>query len=70
MLPRTISTRIAFLAGFLTLGGAVTLSFILIQSQRRNILVEVVHGSDTVAEAIRLAIDHDMMANRSGASSR
>jgi two-component system NtrC family sensor kinase len=65
LLPRTISTRIAFLAGFLTLGGAVTLSFILIQSQRRNILVEVVHGSDTVAEAIRLAIDHDMMANRS-----
>ena len=65
VLKRTVGTRIAFLAGFLTLGGAVTLSFILIRSQRRSMLAEVVHGSDAVAEAIRLAIGHDMMANRS-----
>jgi len=65
--PRTLSTRVAFLAGFLTLGGAITHSYILIRSQRRSILAEVVHGSENLAEAVRLAIGYEMLANRSEA---
>jgi signal transduction histidine kinase len=62
--PRTLSTRIAFLAGFLTLGGAVTHSIILIRSQRNSVLTEVVHGSESLAEVFRLTMSHEMMANR------
>lgn len=61
---RTLSTRIAFLAGLLALVGASALSYILIRSQRRQILAEVIHGSESLAETIRLSIDHDMRVNR------
>jgi two-component system NtrC family sensor kinase len=64
VLPRTLSTRIALLAGFLALGGVATLSFILIRAQRSHILTEVVHSSESVAETIRLSINHDMLGNR------
>ena len=64
MLPRTLSSRIAFLAGFLALGGVSTLSFILISSQRKQVLAEVIHSSESIAETIRLSINHDMLANR------
>lgn len=63
-MPRTLSTRIALLAGFLALGGVATLSFILIREQRNHILAEVVHSSESVAETIRLSINHDMLGNR------
>jgi two-component system NtrC family sensor kinase len=64
VLPRTLSSRIAFLAGFLALGGVSTLSFILIRSQRKQVLAEVIHSSESIAETIRLSINHDMLANR------
>ncbi|NNG17386.1 MAG: HAMP domain-containing histidine kinase [Gemmatimonadales bacterium] len=64
VLPRTLSSRIAFLAGFLALGGVATLSFILISSQRKQVLAEVIHSSESIAETIRLSINHDMLANR------
>ena len=64
VLPRTLSSRIAFLAGFLALGGVSTLSFILISSQRKQVLAEVIHSSESIAETIRLSINHDMLANR------
>jgi two-component system NtrC family sensor kinase len=64
VLPRTLSSRIAFLAGFLTLGGVATLSFILISSQRKQVFSEVIHSSESIAETIRLSINHDMLANR------
>ena len=64
MLPRTLSSRTAFLAGFLALGGVATLSFILISSQRKQVLAEVIHSSESIAETIRLSINHDMLANR------
>ena len=63
-MPRTLSTRIALLAGFLALGGVATLSLILIREQRNHILAEVVHSSESVAETIRLSINHDMLGNR------
>jgi signal transduction histidine kinase len=64
VMPQRLSTRIALLAGFLTLGGVATLSFILIREQRSHILAEVVHSSESVAETIRLSINHDMLGNR------
>lgn len=64
LLPRTLSSRIAVLAGVLTLGGVATLSFILIQSQRKQVLAEVVHSSESIAETIRLSINHDMLGNQ------
>jgi len=64
VLPRTLSSRIAFLAGFLALGGVATLSSILIWSQRKQVLAEVIHSSESIAETIRLSINHDMLANR------
>lgn len=64
LLPRTLSSRIAVLAGVLALGGVSTLSLILIRSQRRQVLSEVVHSSESIAETIRLSINHDMLANR------
>lgn len=64
MLPRTLSTRIALLAGLLSLAGAATLSVILISSQRAEVLREMTHGSEGIAETIRLSINHDMLANR------
>jgi signal transduction histidine kinase len=62
-LPRTLSTRIAILAGVLTLGGAVTHSFILIRSQRHSVLEEVVHGSQSLAEAVLIAMRHETSAD-------
>lgn len=63
-MPQRLSTRIAVLAGFLALGGVATLSLILIREQRSHILAEVVHSSESVAETIRLSINHDMLGNR------
>lgn len=63
-MPRTLSTRIALLAGFLALCGVGTLSLIFIRAQRSHILAEVVHSSESVAETIRLSINHDMLGNR------
>jgi signal transduction histidine kinase len=65
--PRTLSTRIAFLAGLLTLGGAVTHSIILIRSQRSSVLAEVVHGTESLAEVFRLAMSHEVRANQAEA---
>ena len=63
MFPRTISTRISLFAGGLALVGVSTLSFILIRAHRVQVIEEVVHGCDSVAETIRLSITHDMLMN-------
>ncbi|MBI4541950.1 MAG: HAMP domain-containing protein [Gemmatimonadetes bacterium] len=62
--PPTLSTRIAVPSGFFALISVTLLSFILIRAQREQVLGEVVHGSEGIAEAILLGLDHDMRANR------
>ena len=59
----TLSTRIAIPAGFFALISVGVLSFILIRAQREQVLEEVVHGSDNIAEAVLLSLDHDMRVN-------
>ena len=61
MLPRTLGTRVATLAGLLALAGVSALSFILIRSQQRQIEQEVILDTDNIAETIRLSIRHDML---------
>jgi two-component system NtrC family sensor kinase len=60
----TLSTRIAVPAGFFALVSVGLLSFILIRAQREQVLAEAVHGSESIAEAILLSLDHDMRVNR------
>lgn len=64
MIFRTLSTRIAVPAGFFALISVAALSFFLIRSQREQVLTEVIHGSESIADAIRLSIQHDMRLNR------
>ena len=64
MIFRTLSTRIAIPAGFFALVSVAALSFYLIQSQREQVLDEVVQGSESIADAVRLTIQHDMRINR------
>ena len=61
---RSLSTRIAVPAGFFALISVAALSFVLIRSQRQQALTEVIHGSESIADAIRLSIQHDMKVNR------
>ncbi|MGD2068202.1 MAG: ATP-binding protein [Gemmatimonadota bacterium] len=51
-------------AGFFVLVSVALLSFILIRAQREEMLAEVVHGSESIAEAILLSLDRDMRLNR------
>lgn len=60
----SLSTRIAVPAGFFTLASVALLSFFLIREQREQVLGEVVHGSENIAEAVLLSLDHDMRVNR------
>ena len=59
-----LSTRVALAAGSIALVSLAVLSFLLIRAQREQVLAEVVHGSESIAEAILLSIDHDMRLNR------
>jgi two-component system NtrC family sensor kinase len=61
---RSLSTRIAIPAGFFALVSVAVLAFVLIRAQREQVLNEVVHGSESVSEAILLSLDHDMRQNR------
>ncbi len=61
---RSLSTRIALSAGFFVLLSVAGLSFVLIRAQREQMLAEVVHGSESIAEAIQLSVDRDMQLNR------
>ena len=61
---RSLSSRVAIPAGFFALISVAVLSYFLIQSQREQVLTEVVHGSESIADAIRLSIQHDMQLNR------
>jgi len=60
---RTLSTRIALPAGLLALAGVTVLSLILIRGQRHQALDEVIKGSESLAEVIRLSINHGMIRN-------
>lgn len=60
---QTLSTRVAVAAGFFTLVSVALLSFILIRSQRQQVLAEVAHGSEGLAGAIALSIHRDMRMN-------
>ena len=64
MLFRSLSSRIAVPAGFFALISVAALSFFLIRSQRDQVLTEVIHGSESIADALRLSIQHDMRLNR------
>ncbi len=61
---RSLSTRIAVPAGFFALVSVALLAFVLIRAQREQVVSEVVHGSESVSEAILLSLDHDMRQNR------
>ncbi len=66
---RTLSTRIAVPAGFFGLISMGLLSAMLIRSQREQVLAEVVRGSESIAGAIGLSIDREMLLNhREGVS--
>lgn len=60
---QTLSTRVAVAAGFFTLVSVAVLSFLLIRSQRQQVLSEVTHGSEGLAGAIALSIHRDMQLN-------
>ncbi len=60
---RTLSTRIAFPAGFFALVSMGVLSAMLIRSQREQVLSEVVRSSESIAGAIGQSIDSDMRLN-------
>jgi hypothetical protein len=55
---------VAVTAGFFVLLSVAGLSFVLIRTQREQVLAEVVHGSESIAEAILLSIDRDMRVNQ------
>jgi two-component system NtrC family sensor kinase len=55
---------VAITAGFFVLISVAGLSFLLIRAQREQVLAEVVHGSESIAEAILLSIDRDMRVNQ------
>ncbi|HEX9106921.1 MAG TPA: HAMP domain-containing protein, partial [Longimicrobiales bacterium] len=61
---RSLSTRIAVSAGFFVLLSVAALAFVLIRTQREQMLSEVVHGSESIAEAILLSTERDMRVNR------
>jgi signal transduction histidine kinase len=61
---RTLSTRIAVPAGFFALISIAAFSVLLIRTQREQTIAEAIHGSESIAEIIRLSIDHDMRINR------
>jgi two-component system NtrC family sensor kinase len=66
---RTLSTRIAVPAGFFGLISMGLLSAMLIRSQPEQVLAEVVRGSESIAGAIGLSIDREMLLNhREGVS--
>ncbi|UCC24347.1 MAG: HAMP domain-containing protein [Gemmatimonadales bacterium] len=63
MPARTLATRIALPAGLFTLASVGALSWALIRSQRTNALEEAALGSESIGEAILLAIEHEMRVN-------
>ncbi|HEY0303955.1 MAG TPA: ATP-binding protein [Longimicrobiales bacterium] len=60
----TLGMRIALPAGLFTLAGIGLLSFTLIREQRQQMQGEVIAGSESIAEAILLSLDHDMRGNQ------
>ncbi len=63
---KNLGTRIALTAGFFTLVSVGLLSFILVQRQREQVRAEVVHGSESLADAIALSVHRDMQLNHRG----
>jgi two-component system, NtrC family, sensor kinase len=61
---RTFGTRIAVPAGFFALVSVAALSFLLIRALREQVFAEAVRGSESIADAIRLTVHHDMRINR------
>jgi two-component system NtrC family sensor kinase len=59
-----MGTRIAVYAGVLALVGVTALSVILIRHQRNQIRAEVIHGSESIAEAIALSLEHASRTNQ------
>lgn len=57
----TLGTRVSLLAGLLVAVGLIVLSATLIAAQRGQVIEEVIHGSDNVAEIILLSIAHEML---------
>ena len=61
---RTLSTRVAVPAGLFALVTVALLSVVHIRGLREQALAEVVHGSESIGEAVLLSIDRDMRVNR------
>jgi len=58
---KSLGTKLTLFAGLLVTLGLAILSFTLISTSRRQVIDEVVHSSDNVAQLIRLSITHDML---------
>jgi len=63
MLHRTLGARVALFAGLLVALGLTALSVTLIHAHRSQVIEEVIHVSDKVAQMIRLSINHDMLGD-------
>jgi two-component system NtrC family sensor kinase len=59
----TLSSRIAIPAGFFALICVAALSYYLIRAQRNEALAEAIHGSESLASAVLLTIEHEMRVN-------
>jgi len=59
----TLSSRIAIPAGFFALICVAALSYYLIRAQRNEALAEAIHGSESLASAVLLTIEHEMRIN-------
>ncbi len=63
MVHKTLGARVALLSGLLVTLGLAALSVTLVSGHRSQVVDEVVHASDNVAQMIRLSITHDMLGD-------
>ncbi len=61
MKQMTLGTRVSLSAAILVAVGMIILSATLISNQRGQVLEEVIHSSDNVAEMLLLSISHEML---------
>jgi two-component system NtrC family sensor kinase len=64
MVHPTLGTRLTLLAGLLVTLGLAALSVTLIGAHRRQIVDEAIHGSDNVAQMIRLSVTDHMLDSK------
>jgi len=61
LIYKSLGTKLTLFASLLVTLGLAVLSFTLISTHRSQVIEEVIHSSDNVAQLIRLSITHDML---------